>query len=162
MQSGFISRAGSQTSKLYTSIIERFLRYNKSPREFLLLRSDKSRSTLRVYYFALKFFFENVLDEKFEDKLPLIKNQLKKASISIMLNISEGYARKSNREFRHFLDYAHGSCAEVQSAMYIALDQKYISQQQFEHVYKQTEEISKMITSFSIYLRNKIAQQKSK
>ena len=90
-----------------------------------------------------------------------LKGQIRKASISIMLNISEGYARKSSREFRNFLDYAHGSCAEVQSALYIALDQKYISQQQFEQYYKQTEEISKMITGFSIYLRDKSAQQKS-
>ena len=87
-----------------------------------------------------------------------LKDQIRKASISIMLNIAEGYARRSNREFRQFLDYAHGSCAEVQSALYIAFDQKYISQQQFKNIYKRTEEISRMITSFSIYLRNKIAK----
>ncbi len=75
-----------------------------------------------------------------------------------MKHIAEGFARRSNREFRQFLDYAHGSCAEVQSALYVAFDQKYISQQQFKNIYKHTEEISRMITSFSIYLRNKIAK----
>ena len=79
-----------------------------------------------------------------------LKGQIRKTSISIMLNIAEGYARRSNRVFRKFLDYAHGSCAEVQSALYIAFDQKYISQQQFNNIYKCTEEISRMITSFSI------------
>ncbi len=74
-----------------------------------------------------------------------------------MKHIAEGYARRYNREFRQFLDYAHGSCAEVQSALYIAFDQKHISQQQVKNIYKRTEEISKMITNFSIYLRNKIA-----
>ena len=57
-----LRKYSAQTSKLYASIIERFLRYGRSPRDFLLLRSDKSRSTMRVYYFALKFYFENVLD----------------------------------------------------------------------------------------------------
>jgi len=87
-----------------------------------------------------------------------LKGQTRKASMSIMLNIAEGYARRSNREVRQFLNYAHGSCAEVQSALYLAFDQKYISQQQFNNIYKCTEEISKMIASFSIYLRNKIAK----
>ena len=91
-----------------------------------------------------------------------LKGQTRKASISIMLNISEGYGRKSKREFRQFLDYAHGSCAEVQSAIYIALDLKYISKQQFNDLYKRTEEISRMITGFSIYLRNSNTKQKSK
>lgn len=81
-----------------------------------------------------------------------LKGQIRKASISIMLNIAEGYARRSNREFRQYLNYAHGSCAEVQSALYIALDQKYITQENFDIYYSQTEEISKMITSFSKYL----------
>jgi four helix bundle protein len=83
-----------------------------------------------------------------------LKGQIRKASISIMLNISEGYARKSHREFKKFLNYAHGSCAEVQSAIYIALDQKYITQENFDNLYLQTEEISKMINNFTKYLYN--------
>jgi four helix bundle protein len=83
-----------------------------------------------------------------------LKDQIRKASISIMLNITEGYAKKSNREFKKFLNYAHGSCAEVQSALYVALDQKYITQENFDILYSQTEEISKMINSFTKYLYN--------
>ena len=90
-----------------------------------------------------------------------LRNQIRKASASIMLNIAEGYARKSNREFRQFLDYAHGSCAEVQSALYIAFDQKYFSQQQFTNLYNVTEEISKMITSFSLYLFKNVTKSKN-
>ena len=89
-----------------------------------------------------------------------LKGQIRKASISIMLNIAEGYARRSNREFKKFLNYAHGSCAEVQSAIYIALDQKYISKDKFNNIYESIEEISKMINSFSIYLFNKAAKKK--
>ena len=91
----------------------------------------------------------------------ILKGQTRKASISIMLNIAEGYARRSNREFRKFLDYAHGSCAEVQSALYVALDQKYLSEKTFKKLYSLTEEISRMITNFSIYLYNNIKKNKN-
>jgi four helix bundle protein len=69
-----------------------------------------------------------------------------------MLNIAEGFARKTDKEFKQFLTYAHGSCAEVQSGLYVALDQKYISQEQFDMLYSKTEEVSKMIMNFSRYL----------
>jgi four helix bundle protein len=74
-----------------------------------------------------------------------LQNQIKKASISIMLNIAEGFGRKSDREFKQFLIYANGSSLEVQSALYIALDQKYLSKEKFEHLYSTTGEISRMI-----------------
>jgi four helix bundle protein len=101
--------------------------------------------------------YETSCTESFANDFTL-KGQTRKASLSIMLNIAEGYARRSNREFRKFLDYAHGSCAEVQSALYIAFDQKYISEQQFNNLYGLTEEISKMITGFSLYLRTTISK----
>ena len=90
-----------------------------------------------------------------------LRNQIKKASTSIMLNIAEGFARNTDREFNQFLTYAHGSCAEVQSALYIALDQKYISKEQFTTLYSKTEEISKMIMNFSSYLSKNINKKTS-
>jgi four helix bundle protein len=81
-----------------------------------------------------------------------LQSQIRKATTSIMLNIAEGFGRKSDREFRQFLIYANGSSLEVQSALYIALDQNYISQKEFEHLYSLTQEISKMIQNFSKYL----------
>ena len=69
-----------------------------------------------------------------------------------MLNIAEGFARRSNKEFKQFLYIAHGSAAEVQSALYIALDQRYISNAQFEALYQTTAETSKMIAGFIKYL----------
>jgi len=82
-----------------------------------------------------------------------LREQIRRAAVSIMLNIAEGVARKTNREFSQFLVIAHGSAAEVQSALYVALDQNYINQQQFEKLYKMTDETSKMIMGFSSYLR---------
>ena len=82
-----------------------------------------------------------------------LRDQVRRAAVSIMLNIAEGFARKTNKEFSQFLTVAHGSAAEVQSALYVAIDQDYISQRQFDDLYKMTDQISKMIMGFSSYLR---------
>ncbi len=66
-----------QTGKTYILVVKRFLKSGKTPREFLLSYSNKSRSTIRSIYFALKFFYENVLNEKFEENLPLAKKDMK-------------------------------------------------------------------------------------
>ena len=66
-----------QTGKSYISVVKGFLKSGKTPREFLLSYSNKSRSTMRGAYFALKFFYKNVLNERFDEKLPLAKKDLK-------------------------------------------------------------------------------------
>ena len=69
-----------------------------------------------------------------------------------MLNIAEGHGRKTDKEFRQFLVHARGSAAEAQSALYIALDQGYLTQPQFSDLHSALEEVSKMISAFSSYL----------
>ena len=81
-----------------------------------------------------------------------LRDQMRRASVSIMLNIAEGFARKSDKEFGQFLVQGHGSCAEVQAAVYVALDQKYLSEEEFETLYRNAEEVSKKIMSLSKYL----------
>ena len=83
-----------------------------------------------------------------------LKDQIRRADVSIMLNISEGYARKTDKDFARFLDQSHGSAAEVQSILYIALDQKYIEINDFEILYSSVDQVSRMIKNFSKYLRN--------
>jgi four helix bundle protein len=85
-----------------------------------------------------------------------LRDQIRRAAVSIMLNIAEGFARKTKREFLQFLAIAHGSVAEVQSALYVTLDQKYINQEQFENLYKMSEDVSKIIMGFSNYLRKNL------
>ncbi len=68
-----------------------------------------------------------------------LRDQLRRAASSIMLNIAEGFARRTRKEFSQFLVVAHGSAAEVQSALYIALDQGYLSEAGFERLYKQAD-----------------------
>ena len=82
-----------------------------------------------------------------------LRDQIRRAAVSVMLNIAEGFARKTNREFSQFLVIFHGSAAEVQSALYVALDQRYISQEQFKTLYKMADETSKTIMGFTNYLK---------
>ncbi len=81
-------------------------------------------------------------------------DQTRRAAVSIMANIAEGFARRTKREFINFLGIAHGSAAELQSHLYIALDQKHITRANFNSLYKNVEEVSKMIQGFSNYLKN--------
>lgn len=81
-----------------------------------------------------------------------LRDQIRRAAVSIMLNIAEGFARKTSREFCQFLVIAHGSAAEVQAALYVAFDQGYVTKEQFDCLYGTAEETSKMIKGFCRYL----------
>lgn len=74
------------------------------------------------------------------------KEQIQRAAISIMNNIAEGYERKGNKEFKQFLFIAKGSCGELRSMLYIALDLKYIKIQEYSKLLNQCVEISKMLS----------------
>lgn len=87
-----------------------------------------------------------------------LRHQLIRASHSIMMNIAEGFGRNSRNEFKQFLTIAHGSTLEVQSSLYIALDQKFISKKEFQELYEFSEDISKMLSSFINYLNKKLAK----
>jgi four helix bundle protein len=81
-----------------------------------------------------------------------LKEQIRRASVSVMLNIAEGFARKTDKEFARFLVHSHGSAAEVQAALYVALDQKYITQDEFGSLYSLVDKASSMVMKFAIYL----------
>ena len=81
-----------------------------------------------------------------------LKNQINRSSGSIMDNIAEGFGRKGNTEFINFLTYSSGSASECKSQLYRAYDRKYITEEKRNELCNLTEEISKMITSFIIYL----------
>lgn len=76
------------------------------------------------------------------------RDQIQKASVSIMNNIAEGYERKGDRELARFLFIAKGSCGEVRSMLYLALDLGYINKVSFETMYAQSLEISKILSGF--------------
>ena len=88
-----------------------------------------------------------------------LRDQIRRAALSIMLNIAEGFARRTNQEFRQFLFIAHGSAAEVQSALYVALDQDYLTEEQFNLLYRLADRTSRTLSSFIKYLDRRAATQ---
>lgn len=81
-----------------------------------------------------------------------LKDQIQRAGVSIMTNIAEGFERRSTKEFQQFLNYSKGSSGEVRSLSYVALDQGYITEEQFRTNYEHTMVLSKSITGFDRYL----------
>ncbi len=82
-----------------------------------------------------------------------LRDQIRDAAGSIMHNIAEGFDDGSDTEFIHFLKYARRSASEVQSEIYLALDRKYVSVEDFQRVYDLTTSTKKSINAFITYLR---------
>ena len=81
-----------------------------------------------------------------------MRDQIRRASVSIMSNIAEGFGRGGNKEFAQFLSTAKGSAPEVQAQLYGALDTNYITQEQFKHLYELTQSTGNMIGGLIRYL----------
>ncbi len=86
----------------------------------------------------------------------VLKEQIKKSAISIPSNISEGFERSSNIEFKRFLIIAKGSAGELRTQLTIALNQRYISKDQYQKIYQKVLTISGKIGNLITYLRGKI------
>ena len=90
--------------------------------------------------------------EKFRKDFRL-RDQIQGAAGSIMHNIAEGFDDGSDVEFIRFLKYARRSASEVQSEIYLALDRKYVSSEDFQKVYEMATTAKKSINAFIAYLR---------
>lgn len=87
-----------------------------------------------------------------------LRSQLRRAAVSIMSNIAEGFERGSNKEFRRFLYIAKGSAGEVRSLLYVALDGGYISEAQQGQLLAQVIQVSNALGGFIRYLDSDIAK----
>jgi four helix bundle protein len=76
------------------------------------------------------------------------KNQIERASVSIMNNIAEGFERQTNKELINFMYIAKGSCGEVRSMLGLALELKYLSKEQSQTLENLSIEISKILSGF--------------
>jgi four helix bundle protein len=96
----------------------------------------------KIYQVTLKSFRNDFV----------LTDQLKKATYSILLNISEGFERRSNKEFANFINIAKGSAGEARAILYIAKDRDYLSEKEFSELFKDIQEISKQLSKFREYL----------
>ena len=82
-----------------------------------------------------------------------LRDQIRRASVSIMSNIAEGFGRGGNKEFIQFLSMAGGSTSEVQAQLYVAMDAGYISKEQFQQLFNLAQSTGKLIGGFMRYLQ---------
>ncbi len=81
-----------------------------------------------------------------------LKDQIRRASVSVMSNIAEGFECRTNTQFINYLGHAKGSSGEVRSQLYVAIDLKYVSQEQFTEAYELADKASRQIRRFIDYL----------
>ena len=109
---------------------------------------QEARKLVNLVYRAIK-------DSRDFQKDFRLCGQITAAAVSSMSNIAEGFSRRSNNEFVQYLFISKSSAAEVQSEAYVALDQKYITQETFNKVYEQAERVSKLDSGLITYLLKK-------
>ena len=86
--------------------------------------------------------------------------QIQGAAGSVMANIAEGFVRHSDKELVQYLFIAMSSAAEVQSHLYVAVDQGYLSKETFDSIYAQAGKTSRIISGLIKYLRKQTRQTK--
>lgn len=102
-----------------------------------LIAWQKARAfTVQVYHVTAQGKFERDYG---------LKDQIRRASVSIMSNIAEGFERGSPADFHRFLVIAKASCAEVRSQLYLAGDIEYLTSEEFEQLMSQANELARII-----------------
>lgn len=81
-----------------------------------------------------------------------LRRQIRKASVSIMSNIAEGFERNNNNSFIQFLTISKGSCGEVRSQLYCCLDGEFIAKKDFEPLNQEAKALGERIGKFIVYL----------
>jgi four helix bundle protein len=90
-----------------------------------------------------------------------LRDQIQAASVSVMSNIAEGFSRRTDKEFTQFLFIAKGSAAEVQSLLYVAMDQEYLNDADFSKLYDKTDEVARILSGFITSLLRRSVRTRS-
>ena len=116
----------------------------------------KSFEELPVWQDARKFTSKiyNLTNKFPKEELYGLTSQIRRATVSIMSNIAEGFDRRSDKELSNFLSMSRASSSEVQNDLYIALDLNYISQTEFNQLYQEAKKIAKQINGLMTYLKS--------
>ena len=96
-----------------------------------------------IYFLSKRFPKEEIFG---------LTNQVRRAAVSIALNIAEGSSR-TRKDFAHFLDLSKGSCFECVAVLMICKNQKLINESEYSNLYEQINKIARMISKFQISLR---------
>ncbi len=91
-----------------------------------------------------------------------LRDQIRRAAVSVPSNIAEGYERNGDREMLQFLSHAKGSCGEVRCQLYLASDRAYLEREAFEALVADCQEISRMLAGFMRYIRESRLQGSKK
>lgn len=90
-----------------------------------------------------------------------LAGQIQRAAVSVMSNIAEGFERESQAEFAQFLSIAKGSCAEVRSQLYVALDIGYIDQPTFASLIACAERTSRIISGLHSSVKRNLQAERA-
>ncbi len=111
-----------------------------------LIAWQKARSLTREIYRVTR-------ERRFSKDFGLA-SQIQRAGASIMANIAEGFERNRLAEFHQFLSIAKGSCGEVRSHLYVALDAGYLTERRFSELLAQAEEVGRVVGGLRASIRN--------
>jgi four helix bundle protein len=84
-----------------------------------------------------------------------LRDQIQRAAVSVMSNIAEGFESRTQSVFVDYLGHARGSAGEVRAQLYVALDQGYISESEFESSHQLVETISRQLFRLIEYLKSR-------
>jgi len=120
-----LKKYSNRTIEKYLYYTELFLSSGKSPKEFLRRYKNKSRNTIRSIYFALKFFYENILNKNFSEEIPLVKKKLKLPVVLSKTEVEEMINKTGNLQHKlilMFLYYAGLRLSEVRNLKWQDID----------------------------------------